>query len=49
MLSVLLTALLIQRLTRRYASLGASLFAAGAFCFVSLLLQSFTIAKRMPS
>jgi len=45
MLSVLLTALLVQRLTRRYASLGASLFAAGSFLFCPLLLQKLTVAE----
>lgn len=45
MLAVLLTALLIQRLTRCYASLGASLFAAGGYLFCPLLLQKLTIAE----
>jgi 4-amino-4-deoxy-L-arabinose transferase-like glycosyltransferase len=45
MLSVLLTALLVQRLTRRYASPTASLFAALSFLFCPLLLQKLTIAE----
>jgi 4-amino-4-deoxy-L-arabinose transferase-like glycosyltransferase len=45
MLSVLLTALLIQRVTRRYASLSASLFAALSYVFCPLLLQKLTIAE----
>jgi 4-amino-4-deoxy-L-arabinose transferase-like glycosyltransferase len=45
MLSVLLTALLAQRVTRRYASLNASLFAALSFIFCPLLLQKLTIAE----
>jgi 4-amino-4-deoxy-L-arabinose transferase-like glycosyltransferase len=45
MLSVLVTALLVQALTRRYASLNASLFAALAFIFCPLLLQKLTIAE----
>jgi len=43
--SVLLTALLVQRVTRRYASLNASLFAALSFVFCPLLLQKLTIAE----
>ncbi len=45
MLSVLLTALLVQSVTRRYASLNASLFAALSFVFCPLLLQKLTIAE----
>jgi 4-amino-4-deoxy-L-arabinose transferase-like glycosyltransferase len=45
MVSVLLTALLVQRVTQRYASLTASLFAALAFLFCPLLLQKLTIAE----
>jgi len=45
MLSVLVTALLVQRVTRRYASLTASLFAALCFLFCPLLLQKLTIAE----
>jgi 4-amino-4-deoxy-L-arabinose transferase-like glycosyltransferase len=45
MLSVLLTALMVQRVTNRYASLNASLFAALSFVFCPLLLQKLTIAE----
>jgi 4-amino-4-deoxy-L-arabinose transferase-like glycosyltransferase len=45
MVSVLLTALMVQRVTRRYASAAASLFAALAFVFCPLLLQKLTIAE----
>lgn len=45
MLSVLLTALMVQRVTRRYASWHASLFAALSFLFCPLLLQKLTIAE----
>lgn len=45
MASVLLTALLVQWLTRRYASLNASLFAALSFLFCPMLLQKLTIAE----
>ena len=45
MLSVLLTALMVQRVTRRYASLTASLFAALALIFCPLLLQKLTVAE----
>lgn len=45
MVSVLITALLVQRVTRRYASLPASLFAALSFIFCPLLLQKLTIAE----
>ena len=45
MISVLLTALMVQGLTRRYASLQASLFAAVCFLFAPLLLQKLTIAE----
>ena len=45
MVSVLVTALLVQKVTRRYASVTASLFAALAFLFCPLLLQKLTIAE----
>ena len=45
MLSVLITALMVQAVTRRYAGLNASLFAALAFIFCPLLLQKLTIAE----
>jgi 4-amino-4-deoxy-L-arabinose transferase-like glycosyltransferase len=45
MLSVLATALLVQRLTCRYASPAASLFAALSFLFCPLLLQKLTVAE----
>jgi len=45
MISVLLTALMVQGLTRRYAGLPASLFAALCFLFSPLLLQKLTIAE----
>jgi 4-amino-4-deoxy-L-arabinose transferase-like glycosyltransferase len=45
MLSVLITALLVQRVTRHYASSTASLFAALSFVFCPLLLQKLTIAE----
>ena len=45
MISVLVTALMVQGLTRRYASLQASLFAALCFLFAPLLLQKLTIAE----
>jgi 4-amino-4-deoxy-L-arabinose transferase-like glycosyltransferase len=45
MVSVLVTALLVQRVTRRYASLTASLFAGLSFIFCPLLLQKLTIAE----
>jgi len=45
MISVLLTALLVQSVTRRYASLNASLFAALAFLFAPLLLRKLRIAE----
>jgi 4-amino-4-deoxy-L-arabinose transferase-like glycosyltransferase len=45
MIAVLLTALLVQGLTRRYASLHASLFAALCFLFAPLVLQKLTIAE----
>ena len=45
MISVLLTALLVQSVTRRYASLNASLFAALAFMFSPMLLQKLRIAE----
>jgi hypothetical protein len=45
MISVLLTALIVQGLTRRYACLQASLFAALCFLFAPLLLQKLAIAE----
>lgn len=45
MLAVLCTALLVERLTRRYASGPAALFAALSFLFCPLLLQKLTIAE----
>jgi 4-amino-4-deoxy-L-arabinose transferase-like glycosyltransferase len=45
MLSVLLTALLIYYLIRRYASLPISLFAAASYVFCPLLLQKLTVAE----
>jgi len=45
MISILLTALLVQRVTRRYASLNASLFAALSSLFCPMLLQKLTIAE----
>lgn len=45
MLSVLAIALLVHRVTRRYASPAASLFAALSFLFCPLLLQKLTIAE----
>jgi 4-amino-4-deoxy-L-arabinose transferase-like glycosyltransferase len=45
MVSVLITALLVQSVTRRYGSLNASLFAALSFVFCPLLLQKLTIAE----
>jgi 4-amino-4-deoxy-L-arabinose transferase-like glycosyltransferase len=45
MISVLLTALMVQGLTQRYASLPASLFAALCFLFSPLLLQKLAIAE----
>lgn len=45
MVSVLVTALLVQRVTRHYASFTASLFAALCFVFCPLLLQKLTIAE----
>jgi 4-amino-4-deoxy-L-arabinose transferase-like glycosyltransferase len=45
MLSTLLTALLVQRLTRRYATLPASVFAGLSFLFCPLLLRKLTIAE----
>ena len=45
MLSVLVTALMVQRVTRRYATPTASLFAALSFIFCPLLLQKLTIAE----
>jgi 4-amino-4-deoxy-L-arabinose transferase-like glycosyltransferase len=45
MLSVLITALLVHRVTRRYASPAASLFAALSFLFCPLLLQKITVSE----
>jgi 4-amino-4-deoxy-L-arabinose transferase-like glycosyltransferase len=45
MLSVLATALLVHRITRRYASPAASLFASLSFLFCPLLLQKLTVAE----
>ncbi len=45
MISVLATALLVARMTRRYASANASLLAALSFLFSPLLLQKLTIAE----
>jgi len=45
MLAVLVTALLVHRLTRRSASAPASLFAALAFMFCPLLLRKLTIGE----
>lgn len=45
MVSVLLTALLVKALTRRYASAAASLLAALCFLFAPLVLQKLTIAE----
>jgi 4-amino-4-deoxy-L-arabinose transferase-like glycosyltransferase len=45
MLSVLVTALMVQRVTRRHASLTASLFGALALIFCPLLLQKLTVAE----
>jgi len=45
MIAVVLTALLVQSLTRRYASLNASLLAALLFMFSPMLLQKLAIAE----
>jgi 4-amino-4-deoxy-L-arabinose transferase-like glycosyltransferase len=45
LLSVLITALLVQAVTRRYAGPSASLFAALALIFCPLLLQKLTVAE----
>jgi 4-amino-4-deoxy-L-arabinose transferase-like glycosyltransferase len=45
MIAVVLTALLVQSLTRRYASLNASLLAALFFMFSPMLLQKLAIAE----
>jgi len=45
MLAVLGTALLVHRLTRRYASAPAALFAAGAFMFSPLLLRKLAVSE----
>jgi 4-amino-4-deoxy-L-arabinose transferase-like glycosyltransferase len=45
MLAVLATALLVQRVTRRYASTSAALFAAGAFMVSPVLLRKLRIAE----
>ena len=45
MVSVLITALLIHRVTRRYTSPAASLFASLSFLFCPLLLQKITVSE----
>jgi 4-amino-4-deoxy-L-arabinose transferase-like glycosyltransferase len=45
MISILLTALLVQRLTQRYASLSGSLFAAFSFLLCPLVLQKLSISE----
>lgn len=45
LLSVLITALLVQAVTRRYAGPSASLFAALALIFCPLLVQKLTVAE----
>jgi 4-amino-4-deoxy-L-arabinose transferase-like glycosyltransferase len=45
MLAVLLTALLVERLTRRYTGAPASLFAAVSFMFCPLVLRKLTIGE----
>ena len=45
MLAVLATALLVQRVTRRYAGAPAALFAAGAFMASPMLLRKLRIAE----
>jgi 4-amino-4-deoxy-L-arabinose transferase-like glycosyltransferase len=45
MLAVLATALLVQRVTRRYASASGALFAAGAFMVCPVLLRKLRIAE----
>jgi 4-amino-4-deoxy-L-arabinose transferase-like glycosyltransferase len=45
MLAVLGTALLVERLTRRYASAAGALFAAGAFMFCPMLLRKLRISE----
>ncbi|EKS38268.1 hypothetical protein HMPREF9695_02108 [Afipia broomeae ATCC 49717] len=45
MIAVVLTALLVQSLTHRYASLNASLLAATLFMFSPMLLQKLAIAE----
>ena len=45
MLAVLVTALLVLSLTRRYASVPAAFFAAACFLFCPMLLQKLTIAE----
>ncbi len=45
MVSVLITAFLVQRTTQRHAGLPASLFAAVSFVFCPLLLQKLTVAE----
>ena len=45
MLAVLGTALLVERLTRRYAGAPAALFAAGAFMFSPLLLRKLSTSE----
>jgi 4-amino-4-deoxy-L-arabinose transferase-like glycosyltransferase len=45
MVAVLVTALLVLQLTRRFASEAAALFAAGCFVFCPLVLRKLTIAE----
>jgi 4-amino-4-deoxy-L-arabinose transferase-like glycosyltransferase len=45
MLAVLLTALLVERLARRYAGAPAALFAAASFMFCPLVLRKLTIGE----
>jgi 4-amino-4-deoxy-L-arabinose transferase-like glycosyltransferase len=45
MLATLGTALFVERLTRRYASAAAALFAAGAFMFCPLVLRKLRISE----
>jgi 4-amino-4-deoxy-L-arabinose transferase-like glycosyltransferase len=45
MLAVLATAILVERLTRRYASAPAALFAACAFMFSPMILRKITVGE----
>jgi 4-amino-4-deoxy-L-arabinose transferase-like glycosyltransferase len=45
MISVLLTTLLVQHVTRRYVGVAASLFGAAAYFFSPMLLQKLTVAE----